>query len=77
MEDFAPPSIAPGMVHLRGSQVYPYLRNNVFRSFQKFNKALRHIYACKPTGVKEQQKMNMAVAIFKGEVNKMDYEHKD
>ena len=77
MEEVAPPDVQPGMYHHRGTRIYPYLRDCVFPQLQKFNKALRHIYACNPTGVTEQQKINMAVALFKKVVKGMDYEYKD
>ena len=77
MEEFLPANVAAGTYHRRGPRIYKYLRDNVFNRFQKFNKALRHIYACNPTGVTEQQKINMAVALFKKETQTMDYQFKD
>ena len=77
MGEFVPPNVEPGMFHHRGMRIYPYLRDNVFPQLQKFNKCLRHIYACNPTGVTEQQKINMAVALFKKVAKGMDYEYKE
>ena len=53
------------------------MRDNVFGNLQKFNKAIRKVEVSNPSGVTEQQKINMAVAIHLGKTNKMDYEFKD
>ena len=76
MEEFTPADADDGTYHRR-RKIYTYLRDNVFKCFQKFNKALRHIYACNPTGVTEQQKINMAVALHNKETQSMDYNFKD
>ena len=76
MEEFAPADADDGTYHRR-QRIYTYLRDNVFKCFQKFNKALRHIYACNPMGVTEQQKINMAVALHNQEAQTMDYNFKD
>ena len=78
MAEFSPPHPDPGTWHLRqGQRIYSHLRERVFPAFQKFNKALRHIYACNPTGVTKQQKWNMVVAMYLGKVKTMDYAFKD
>ena len=77
MVDFSPADAADGTFQHRGLRVYQYLRDNVFNSFHKFNKCLRHIYVCNPTGVTEQQKINMAAAVFNRKVKGLDYAFKD
>ena len=77
MEEFSPANVAAGTYHRRGPRIYKHLRNNVFSRFKKFNKALRHIYACNPTGVTKQQKINMTVALHNQEAQTMDYDFKD
>ena len=59
--------------HYTGLPIYPYLRDNVFHNFQRFNKVVWRIYACNPTGGMEHQKCNMAVALFLGKVKSMEY----
>ena len=77
MVDFAPVNAPDGTFQHHGLRIYQYLRDNDFGYFHKFNKRLRHIYACNPTGVTEQQKINMAVAVYNRKVNGMDYAFKD
>ena len=78
MAEFSPRNPAPDTWHLRtGPCIYCHIHDRVFPAFQKFNKSLRHIYACNPTGVTEQQKWNMVVAMYLGKVKTMDYAFKD
>ena len=68
----------PGTWHLQqGMRIYIHVRDRVFPKPQKFNKALSHIYACNPTGVTDQQKCNMAVAIYTCWVKIRDYDFND
>ena len=76
-EEFSPTEAQEGRFHHRGLRIYAYLRDRVFPTLQKFNKSLRHIYACNPTGVTDQQKINMAVALHLQKVTTMDYAFKD
>jgi hypothetical protein len=56
---------------------WTYLKYNVFKDVQKFNKALRNVYSSEPLGVTEEQKINMAVAIHVKKTKHMNYEYKD
>ena len=73
----APIPTPEGTYHLREHCAYPYLRDSVFCILQKFHKSIRRVEASCPSGVTEQQKINMAVAIHVGKTNKMDYDFKD
>ena len=46
-----------------GEHVFLYLCDNVFPDVQKFNKARQIVEASSPSGVTDDQKINMAVAI--------------
>ena len=72
----SPDLCEPGTYHKRGKTGYPYLRDSVSSNVQKFQKALRSIYLSNTTGVMEQEKTNMAVAIHLKKVKNMDYEMK-
>jgi hypothetical protein len=64
--------------HMRGTTaVWNYFRDHIKHDVNKFNIALRVVRTSKPTGVDEQQIVNMAVAIHLGKTKKMDYEFKD
>ena len=76
-EEFSPPEAQEGRFHHRSPRIYTYLRDRVFPTLQKFNKALRHIYSCNSTGVTEQEKINMAVALFLDKTTTMDYAFKN
>ena len=69
-------SCADRTYYRRGDRVYAYLRDNVFPSVQKFQKALRVVYSSNPTGVTEQESINMAVAIHCKETKSMEYIYK-
>ena len=56
--------------------MYAYLRDSVSPNAQKFQEALRIFYLSNTTGVMEQEKTNMAVAIHLKKVKKMGYEMK-
>lgn len=49
----------------------------VARNVKKFNVALRLVYRSRPTGVTDQQKINMAIAIHTKKTNCMHYRFKD
>ena len=49
----------------------------IARDVKKFNKALLRVMNAKPTGVTEDQKINLAVAIHMGRVDTVAYRHKD
>ena len=76
MKEFLPADVADGTYYCH-SKIYKYPRDNVFNRFQKFLKVLCHVYACNLTGVTEEEKVNMAVALFNGETQKMDYAFKN
>ena len=76
MEEFSPPNATDSTYHRR-VHIYRYLRDNVFSKFQKFNKALQHIYACNPKGVTGKKNVNMAITLFNGETKGMDYAFND
>ena len=44
---------------------------------KKFNRVLLKVLSSKPTGVDENQKINMAAAIHLGKTDAMSYRHKD
>lgn len=73
----SPSDVRPSTYYERGARVYPYLRDNIFPEIQKFSKALRLVDASGPSGVTEDQKTNMAVAIFLQKTDRMNYEFKD
>lgn len=71
MNEYFPADVADGTYYFR-AKIYKYIHDNVFNMFQKFSKLLRHVHACNPTGVTEEEKVNMVVALFNGEKQKMD-----
>lgn len=76
----APAGLNPklGTYHHRGAAAWTFLRDKIFRDIQKFvNGALLSLYLSKPSGVTEQQKINVAVAIHMKRTKSMDYEYKD
>jgi hypothetical protein len=54
-----------------------YFRDKIARDVKSFNKSILKVLSSRPTGVDEQQKINMAVAIHKGKTDAMNYRHKD
>jgi hypothetical protein len=74
----APPNADVHQYHHRGTDpIYCYWRDRMKPNINKFNIALRHVQASNPTGVGQQQKINMAVAIHLGKTNRMEYKYKD
>ena len=59
----APSGYCPGTYHERGDRIYKYLCNNVFGELQKFNKSIQMVETSHPSGVSEEQKVSMAIAI--------------
>ena len=59
------------------SAIQNHWSENIARQAKKFNKALARVYAANPTGVTEEQKVNMAVAIHLGKIDAMSYRFKD
>ena len=52
------------------------LRDNAFPKVQKFQKTLRIVYTSNPSGLSEEEEMNMPVAIHCGETKQMDYQYR-
>ena len=75
----APPGPeAYGRYHHRGhNAISGHFRDKVAHDVCKFNKALRMVYSCNPTGVIQCQMVNMAVAIHLGKTSRMEYQFKD
>ena len=69
----SPENISEGTYWKRGPQVWKYIRDNVFSDVQKFNKALRLVDVSQPSGVSNQEIINMAVAVHIKATKKMDY----
>jgi hypothetical protein len=66
-QKLAPVKTPAGTYHLRGSNsIYGYLRDHVFKDCQRFNGSLRLVELAGLSGVTEQEKINIAVAIFLG-----------
>lgn len=58
--------------------VYIYIHASVCYQLQIFNKVMRHIYTCNPTGVTEKKKMeNMAAVLFKKATKVMGYSYNE
>lgn len=79
LEQIAPSDVTPadGTYHHRGPSAWSHLRDSVFKDVQKFNEALRIVYLSVPSGVTEEQKINMAVAIHMRKTKHMNYDYKD
>jgi hypothetical protein len=79
LEQLAPYGLktSDGTFHNRGFSAWAHLRDSVFRDVQKFNEALRIVYLSVPSGVTEEQKINMAVAIHMNKTKHMNYDYKD
>ena len=69
--------MAPDTYHHYGASIYKYLRDNVFNEFQKFIKALWIMHVLNPIGIKAKQQVNMAVAIYLKQTDRMDYNFKN
>ena len=75
-------SLAPadpdGHYHLRGLvPVMNQWKDLLSRNVKKFNKCLVRVLKAKPTGVTEDQKVNIAIAIHLGKIDTMSYHHRD
>ena len=70
------PECEEEIYHKRRSRVYPYLIDNFFPNVHKFQKALRIVYTSNPSGIPEEEKMNMVFAIHCGETKQMDYQYR-
>ena len=67
-----------GRWHYRGKKsVERHWKDNVARECKKFNKALLKVQSSNPTGVGEDEKINMAAAIHLGKTDVMSYRFKD
>ena len=67
-----------GRYHHRGVKpIKNFWRDNIAKECNAFNRALMIVYNSNPTGCTEQNKINMAVAIHKGKVERMEYRFKD
>jgi hypothetical protein len=79
LKRYAPTNLveADGTYHHRGNVVWSHLRDSVFSDVQKFNESLRLVYLSKPTGITEQQKINIAVAIHNNKISSVDYSFQD
>ena len=75
----APPdSLRQGRYHHRGVKpIKSFWRDNIAKECNAFNRALLIVYNSNPTGCTEQNKINMAAAIHKGKVERMEYRFKD
>ena len=75
---WAPAGPRPGQYENRGDQaIYVFIRDHLKPEMNKFNIALRAVLATEPTGVSEEQKVNMAIAIHLEKTNHMEYKYKD
>ena len=54
-----------------------YWRDKIQPELNKFNIALQMVNASNPTGMDQQQKVNMAIAIHLGKMDCMNYKYKD
>lgn len=77
LELLSPSEVEEGTHYHRGDRVFPYLRDNVFPDVMKFNKSLRVVEMSGPSGVTDDQKVNMAVAIHLNKTKKMECMYKD
>jgi small ubiquitin-related modifier len=80
LEGLAPAGLDPkfGLYHHRGAAAWTFLRDSAFKDIKKFiNGALLTVYLSNPSGVTEQQKINVAVAIHMKKTKVVDHEYKD
>jgi hypothetical protein len=79
MERISPANAKPGTHHHRGACIYKYVRDNVFKASQKFNRSLLLVEDCQLSGVSDQEKTNIAVAhfIIGSAVMSAPYKYKD
>lgn len=73
----APDDRPQGTYHARGDKpIVTHWKDNIARDVKKFNKCLLKVLASKPTGVGEQEKINMAAAIHLGKIDAVSYRHR-
>ena len=78
VKELAPANCDAGTYHHRTPDgIWGFLRDTVLKDVQAFNKSLRLVYLSEPSGVSEEDKINMAVAIHKSKVERMEYRFKD
>lgn len=75
----APTEHEEGRFGDRGADaILKYFRDTIAKDVQSFNKALRLVNSSEPTGdLKEEELVNMAVAIHLGKTNRMEYKYRD
>ncbi len=61
----------------KDSAIQSHWTDKISRDVKKFNSHLLRVFNSKPTGVTDQQKVNMAVAIHEGKIDCMSHRHKD
>jgi len=77
VEQLIPPNCKEGRYHLCGAEsAHVYFCDTISKDIQKFNECLRKVYLSKPTGAGDEEKVNMAVAMHLGNINRMDYHFK-
>lgn len=70
----APTSFESGTFGERKPEtIISFWKNAIAPDVQKFNNALKKVHSCHPTGVDDQQIVNMAVAIHLGKTDRMMY----
>ena len=52
-------------------------KESISRDVKKFNNALLKVFHARPTGVSEEEKVNMAIAIHLGKSDSPNYRHRD
>ena len=64
--------------HFRGRKsIERHWKDNIARECKKFNKSVLKVHSSNPTGVGDDEKMNMAAAIHLGKTDVMTYRFKD
>jgi hypothetical protein len=78
MRRWAPAGPHPGQYENRGPEaIHVFIRDHLTPEMNKFNISLRQVLATQPTGVSEEQKVNMAIAIHLQKTNLVEYKYKD
>lgn len=77
LKNNAPNDRGEGTYEERGENTYRYLCDSVFPVMQKFNKSQCIVEYSNPSSVDEEQKTNMAIAIYMKETKLMEYKYKD
>ena len=74
----APAGPHPRQYENRGDEaIYVFIRDHLKPEMNKFNIALRTVLATEPTGVSEEQKFYMAIAIHLKKTNRVEYKYRD